>query len=328
MEEEGQLLAGLGQFRATGEVSVPLAEVLFGIFENSARPTDIFGRLTTVSFDGPRLRGLLVRVSAYVGLLAIFAFLIWEAYSSGADERLVLCICGAVAIGVLAAVFVYHECRLLLSALAPSGSRPEESAGPPGFRVLGADETPLSDDPAVRKYTRELEKAGFTRMGDLTRPDDGPIAWVYRVFYAPDGVTHLTLLCSLALPDAPGESPRLWPASVEFHAETFYANRGRAESVTEEAYGYLGRPVGADCLFRVLPELRDPMELYRSHGEAAEVFALERGLTPKRHGLFEDYLRRQEAMETETRQRSRDQPRSWRDGLRWYLQWPRREQRG
>ena len=60
----------------------------------------------------------------------------------------------------------------------------------------------------------------------------------------------------------------------------------------------------------------------------ATAFADEKGLTPARHERFEEYVRRQEIISEEERQYHSDHPYSWRDHLRWYLQWPRKEIRG
>jgi hypothetical protein len=87
-------------------------------------------------------------------------------------------------------------------------------------------------------------------------------------------------------------------------------------------------PTGPGILHRVFPPTTDPIQFYQAHSAAVEEFAAREGLSLARHERMEEYVLRQKRISEEDYQFFRDHPYSLGDHLRWYLQWPRREQRG
>ena len=76
----------------------------------------------------------------------------------------------------------------------------------------------------------------------------GRAVGVFRVFYAPDGVTYLTLVFSFATTPDPSEGFRTWPAAVSFLAHTFFADGGYAASVNGRSNGYRRKRTGPEVL--------------------------------------------------------------------------------
>jgi hypothetical protein len=331
MEWEREWLEALDKFKRSGYV-VPgfAAWTAPPSYEDNQRRKR--WKLITTPFGRPRLRGLLIRclvlAACTAGVVAVFLAiaqaqlqikprLIW----------LILPVALAAAVGWFFWTFVVTELKLLFSFKSQRAEFADHYEKPARYAILTPNETSaFEDDPAVRKYTADLKAEGFLVTGDVEPIGGGT---VYRTFRAPDGVTYFVMICVRTQGDDPSTRHLVWYATVTFQAQTFFSGGGRVDSVNVAgAYGYLRYPPAPSVLLRVFPDVTDPLQLYWLHKEAADAFATEKGLTPRRHEQLEDYVRRQEAINDEERLYYHTRPYSWSDHLRWYLQLPRTEQHG
>jgi hypothetical protein len=327
--DESPLLAGLQEFRKTGEVREDLAGRFFKPSSVDRRTKWLLNLFYTPLDGPPRLTRLLMRVALFAVLLAPFAWMIRQAVE---DDEL-LWLVPVIMFGwlpmILLGLFVYIEWKLLfigyrglreLSARQHEESRPFHTLAPP-------EAAAFANDPNVRKYTAELAEAGFALQGDVAQTIAGDVTIVYRIFLVPDGVTYMILICVQFVEVRPEKRHYSWPVSVMFEAQTFFAQGGRVDSVSA-GYEYWQPPLDANTMIRRDSETKHPIEFCRAHIAEAQAFAGEKGLTAIRHERLEDQVRRQEAIRDEERQHYHDHPYSWWDHLRWYLQWPRKQQRG
>jgi hypothetical protein len=328
VDTEGQWLAAFREFRRSGAVPAELAAWLRPLTAGQDYFPRWQARLVNTPFDQPRLLGLLTRI---VGLVCVTAALGWlVVYIWPLDQRIGMFPIQALLIPIVPPLmiaatsllaFLGAEGRLLFSYEAMSQWHAAQHATPARYVILTPEQTaPFADDPALRKHTADVLAEGFVHAGDVANAADPDLGFVYRIFRSRDGVTYLVLLCGRA---------GCWPAAVSVQAQTFFPGGGRVDSVSgAQFYGYLKYPVGPEVLFRSVTGIADPIQFYEAHAAAAEAFALERGLIPARHERFEDNVRRQESISEEETGYYQDHPYSVWDHLRWYLQWPRKEQRG
>jgi hypothetical protein len=185
----------------------------------------------------------------------------------------------------------------------------------------------FTDDPAIRKYTADLEHAGFVLHGDVAIVPLREARMVYRVFRAPDGVGYLILTCLHASGDDPDTRKRYWPAAVTWQAQTFFDGGGRVDSLNVSEFSYWNMPAARNTLIREV-QVSDPIQFFEEHVVAAELFAIKRSLNTVRHVRFEEYLQLQQDIQDDDFDYFETHPYSLRDHLRWYLQLPRREYSG
>ena len=141
-------------------------------------------------------------------------------------------------------------------------------------------------------------------------------------------MTHVVLMVMVSTSEHEPVVHHMWPAVVVLIADTLFPDGGRVGSVNGRHLGYRQKRTGPESVFRVFPDETDPRELVRRHAAVAAAVADETGRTPLRHERFDLYVRRQEGLHEEERRLYADNPYSWGDHLRWYLQVPRREYRG
>jgi hypothetical protein len=182
----------------------------------------------------------------------------------------------------------------------------------------------MANNLTVRKYTADLEAAGFVIAGDLVIDPQSFARSVLRVFRAPDGVTHFALIFALTTAKDPADSFFTWPAQVSFVAHTIFADGGYAASINGRAQGYRRKRTGPEVQVRVFPDEKDPLEFVRKHAKAAAAFAQAGARRVLPNTDFADFVRRQDAMLDEEQRSCVGSPYTWGDHLRWYLQTPRR----
>jgi hypothetical protein len=322
---QDEFLAALEAYRDTGAVPAGLAKNLF-----PPRGADRVGhwvvRLVRVPLDKPRLKGLVLRWLIFAVIFGLIGWGIWAAVEDESWFWLLPLGVLAVWFGWLFWEFLKGEARLWFvgySQFHTMFTRIYEES-PRLIPLQPPEVAALEQNAYVRKYTADLRAAGFTTAGDLriglAAIGDG----VFRVFLAPDGVTYLMVLFHFATSTEPGEGFRNWPAALSLMAHTFYTDGGRAASINGRANGYRRKRTGPECQTRVFPDEYDPVQFVQLHTDAAAKFAAETGRTAVRHERFEQFLRRQEALQDEERQLCSDSPYTWGDHLRWYLQSPRR----
>ncbi|QJW97103.1 hypothetical protein FTUN_4668 [Frigoriglobus tundricola] len=316
---EAALLVGLDAFRQSDAVPPALAKSL-------TRPPGFDRKQRTMKKvaavpPGPRrLPRLAVRYTFYA---AYFAALGYVMYRYIEDDWVWICLV-PVFISVLFVLpafllFARFEARRLFSAeprkRAACAGAPDR---PARCVVVGGGATGCLDSPSVRKHAADLEAAGFAHAGDWVRaPTDEPGA-VRRVFRAPDGATYLSLVC---------RSRGVWPVAVEVQVQTFFPDGWRVESSNAPADGFWWGRTTAAHVFRVLPDVAGPLELFAAHAAEVARAAATANQTPAPHERFEQFIGRQEAIHEEERRQWALHPYSWSDHLRWYVDRPRKEYR-
>ncbi len=141
----------------------------------------------------------------------------------------------------------------------------------------------------------------------------------YRTFLAPDGVTYLTVAFNFA--SGQGESrSHVWPASSFVLCQTFDTAGNRFE--TSDYVNTLAALKREDptAHWMSLPAGTHPLEVFEAHKEAAGDWIEEGNRTRHRHVSFEDFVARQNEIARRERKVYLARPYSWRDHLRWYLQ--------
>jgi hypothetical protein len=91
--------------------------------------------------------------------------------------------------------------------------------------------------------------------------------------------------------------------------------------------GYRRKLSGPEWQTRVFPDVSDPAEFLERHTEAVRRFAARTGREPAAHVSAEEFIRRHEAVQEESRQRFKNAPHTWSDHLHWYLRRVRRAYR-
>ncbi len=334
MAGELEFLGALEQFRRTGTVT---RHELGGFFAPSVATTTrgqrLMWRILNVPFDRPRLLGLLIRFTIFGGLVAWSAWL-WYRFSIERTKDL-QGFAGLTSFigGILLWKFLRTELPLLFRYWAfrrASITAHEESPSRVSYAVSPPDgASARTDDPAIRKYTADLAAEGFVFLGEVRQVPATATTESYRIFRARDGVTYIILRCyTHTQSDNPKTCNHVWPAAISFEGQTFFPDGGRVDSTAGWSTASQRQAVGPTTLVRTGPEMTDVLQFYLQHTAAVEAFANEKGLSPARHGRFEDYVRQQEIIHEEQWQYTEGHPYSWWDHLRWYLQWPRKEQRG
>jgi hypothetical protein len=188
------------------------------------------------------------------------------------------------------------------------------------FAALTPEQSaPRLDDPAVRKFTRDVLDAGFDFVGDVASVPLDRAEVIYRIFHAPDRVTSMALICYTHNLSG-GEGYAMWPAMVTFECQTFFSDGGRIDSVNHGSHPSYAREHAPSTRLLAFPDATDPVSLYRAHRAAVDAAEGETSATPLRHEAFDIYLRRQEAISEAEVRGFAAHSYSWWDHLRWYLQ--------
>ncbi len=322
--EEARLIAGFDEFRESVKVSSKLYKKVL------LSPAGVWFGWLVMRFmyvpimAGPRLLGLMSRFAVFTACFTFMGYLIYRMVEH--DEW--IWILPLILFGWLPALlffgFALLEGCIWVNPDAKQFIPHLEGSGP--LMPLPPEESlALDRDPAVRKQSGELLTAGCTRAGDAAATPsvvfDAPI----RVLLAADGATYLLLRCFRTFPIFNREVA-VWPLGVEIVAHTQFAQGGY---VTSKLLGPPGHPEegererGPGILFRSVVGFTDPVEFYRDHAAAVTVFARKNGLSPVRHGSFDETLRRLEAAREDDLKELHEKRRSFLDRLRWYLQLPR-----
>jgi hypothetical protein len=280
----------------------------------------------------PRLVRVLARAAVYAALVAALALAVWWAAGT-VFLGLLIAPLGLVGLLVLipAGFFVYIEWALLFGCYRKIQERYARLKAE-SLRIVALDRATVDAklaNPAARKYTADLEAAGFTYLGDVRTEPLVYVDTMTRVFLAPDGVTYLQVaftLSSRADPDEGVEEQTIWPAGVGFQAHTDF-EIGGVTSTHQRDLGFLKKRSGPEQIFRVFVGADDPLELVRLHREVVLEFAKETGRAPLGHERFDQFVRRQNDNQDEERRLYADAPYTWGDHLHWYLQILRREYR-
>ena len=327
--EQDKWLAAFEEFRDTGEAPTGLAKKLF-VNQGADRTGGLAVKLIHVPLDRPRLGGLLARAAFYVVVFGVLGLVGWWAAENRRWFFAVLTVMMGWPVAFLAYLFVRGELRLWFQGFRQFHAGYSQLYGEPvrHLPMTRAEGDARGDNPFVRKFTAELEAAGYRYAGDLRLTPELIGTALFRTFYAPDNASYVTVMFHTA--GAETQDPRFfsWPASVSFLGHTFYADGGFATSVSGRAVGYRKKRTGPEHAARVFPDADDPVEFARLHCKAAKRFGEESGRRPVPHETFDRYVRRQEALSDEERRLFADDPYTWGDHLGWYLQKPRREYRG
>jgi hypothetical protein len=318
--------AALERFRETAEAPKKLATKLF-----VPREADRFGglvvRMIHVPLDKPRLAGLLKRSLMFLTLIAVLGFALFDFV--GREWWLGLVPIALLGLFVLwvAWQFAKNEFQLLFAGYGEFRSRYAQNyeQAVKVVPLARMEAEPRLDNPWARKYTAELESAGFRYAGDCRLEPELQGDCVIRIFFAPDGVSYLNLLFSMSTSAESETSSRMWPACVGFLAHTFFTDGGMASSINGSNGGFRKKRTGPEYRTRVFVDADAPIDFARLHAVFAEEFANETGQTPLRQEGVDAYLRRHNALHDQERQLFMDDPYTWGDHLRWYLQAPRRE---
>jgi hypothetical protein len=310
------------------------------------READQFGRLVVrlihVPLFKPRGKGVLIRTLLFCLSFAAIGLSVYELIAHWAffwNMPGVLLVLVAAWMLLFAAVvflvlwlawhFLRHEGRLLFQGYRSFRNRYAEHYKK-SARVIpltAAEAEVRLDNPWARKYTAELEAAGFRHLGDCRSEPELNGDCVFRMFCAPDGVSYLHLLFVMSTGPDPVTAMRMWPANTPFLAHTFFADGSWASSVNGRTAGYRKKRTGVDHLARVFLDALEPIDFAQRHMASVVQFAKETGRSPVPHEPFAQFLQRHNALEQQERELYADNPYTWGDHLHWYLQSPRREYR-
>lgn len=326
--EEEKWLAAFDEFRRTEKIPADLARRIF-LTRATDHQAGLVVRLVHAPLGKPRLGGLIRRGLVFTLLLAAAGTLTYWAATTQPIWLITIAIWDLIVLW-LASIFFRNEARMLFAGYREIRGRYarlyEEAVK---VVPLAAPEAAARlDHPAARKYTADLEAAGFTHLGDV-RPDppvNGEIT--IRVFLYPDGVTYLNVVHLTTTSPDPADGFRVWPANTLFLAETHFRDGGRMASIGGREEGYRKKRTGPEYRLRIFPDAGEPLGFVEQHVEAARAWAADTGRTPLPHLRFDGFVRRQNELQDEERRLFADDPYTRGDHLRWYLQSPRREYLG
>lgn len=326
-QDEEKWLAALAAFRESAEVPTPLAKKLFQSRGNDKTGGRAVG-LIHVPLDAPRLGGLVTRAFGFAAALVVLGLGGWWAYSHKDWILLLPLVFALWPVLMLLYFFVKGEWRLWNFGFYRfrDGYARIYTEAIQHLPLTRAEADARLNVPWARKFTADLEAAGFRYLGDMRlEPARAVGDGVFRAFAAPDGLSYLTVFFHLGT--AEDQEPRFknWPAAVAFLGHTYFADGGYATSVSGRSLGYRKKRTGPEHLARVFRDADDPAEFARRHADAAAKFGAETGRRPVAHQTFEHYLRRQKELSDDERRLFADNPYTRGDHLHWYLQWPRKE---
>jgi hypothetical protein len=318
-------LEGLEQFRRTGQVSQSSVQEF--LLPGDSVLVRVYLWACHVPIDKPRFGPLLLRVTLFFAAMAGFGatafFLLREGWWPvliplaipmfvvlGLGGRFFQCELGLLVQGYQLFHRLYLRTTEVPFAVAPLA--PEEAVD-------------RLSNPWARKYTAELEAAGFTVVGDLILVPELNGDNVVRVFYAPDGVTYLNVLFQMSTDSDLETGVQTWPACVAFQAQTRLTDNGWVISGDGFQDGFRKMRKRPGCYSRLFLDVEDPVEFTRLHAKLADEFAQKEGRRILPHEPFPLVVQRANELEEEARLAFADAPYTWSDHLHWYLQIRRRE---
>ncbi|MCI0703715.1 MAG: hypothetical protein L0241_21865 [Planctomycetia bacterium] len=322
-------LEAFEDYRDTGAVPVPLAKTIC-VSRDADRIGGLVVKLIHVPLDKPRLAGLAWR---WLFFAVIFSVIALATYWLVTTERwfwLLLLVGLTWWVFWVFSHFARNELRLWFAGYRAFremyGKLYEEAHRlvPPPPAIV----TEMEQNPYVRKWTADLQAAGFVYMGDAVVEPQFVGNGAFRVFRAPDGITYLALIFSFSTAKDPAEGFYTWPAQVSLIAHTLFTDGGYAVSINGRSNGYRRKRTGPEVFVRIFPDETDPVEFVRQHATAARDFANMTGRRALKHESFADYIRRQDAMLEDERRLFSGNPYTWSDHFWWFLQIPRRTYRG
>ena len=322
---EAAWLAALDRFRDADEVPIKLAKKLF-----LPSGVDRIGRrivwLLQAPLGKPRLAGLLLRSAMFTFAIAAALVGLWWAIATERWLALTAIVVNTWWVFLFVWCFLRIESQLFFKCHRIFHDR---------YRAM-YDETirmvPMTrsegdarlDPPAGRKYTADLEAAGYRYLGDSRLEPPVLGSSVYRTFLAPDGVTYLTAVFMTSTDPDPEKAFQTWPAAMTFLAYTYFPEDGRVTCLHGRHIGYRKKRTGPEHRARLVLDVEEPEELLRWHRTVVEEFEKEWERSPVKHERFEQFVRRMNDAQDEERMLYSDHPYTWGDHLRWYLQMPRR----
>ena len=106
----------------------------------------------------------------------------------------------------------------------------------------------------------------FPFLGDVVLQSAPDLNFGYRTFGASDGVTYLVVIYNRRWS---------WPAFVSLQAQTFFQGGGRVDSYAGANSRFERSATGPGILLCDFPPTTDPIQFYRAHSAATEVFVAE-----------------------------------------------------
>lgn len=317
-------ITAFDRFRDTGEVPAKLAKTIC-VSRGTDRLSAAIVKLINVPLGKPRLAGLAWR---WLVFALVFGGMAGTAVWLASEENWFGGLFLIIATWWILLVFWHflrNEMRLWFTGYRAFHARYSALQHDPRRLISPPPElaAKLTHNPTVQKYTADLQAAGFIHAGDLITDPQSFGENVYRVFRAPDGVTHFSLLFAFTTASDPDKKMHMWPAQVALIAHTLFADGGYAVSINGRTNGYRRKRSGPDVLMRVFPDETDPLEFVRKHTKATSAFAETGGHRALPNGNFTDYVRRQETLMDMEQRSFAGSPYTWSDHLRWYLQTPR-----
>ena len=248
----------------------------------SARRVNAFVWLVTMPLPpGPRRAGALARLavnSAAFAVAVTFAALVADSSALGVASRVTLVAFSAATLGLFLRrlVIEWVQTKRILT-----GNFRALYAG--STRIVAADAATAAgfcDNPCGRKSAADWEAAGCRRVADATLENPGGQQAGYRVFHAPDGVTHVALIAMTEV-SGPGGAVlfRQWPALVVPALFTRFPGGGVATTLTDPSAGFRRKLSGPESVARVHPGVSDPAELLTRHAELCQEYAGRTGST-------------------------------------------------
>ncbi len=312
----------LDAYRESEEVPAALAKKLF-ISRGADRTGNLAVKLIHVPLDAPRLGGLLSRFAFFSALLGAIGLGAWWSYQ---EKNWLLLTFAAFASGPLLLLFFFflrNEWRLWELGFrrfrAAYGKLYSEATRHIALKRVEADA--VLENPWTRKYTADLESAGFRYAGDIRLESTHAVGQgIFRAFFGLDGCSYLTVFFHLATPEDQDPHFKNWPAAVAFLGHTFFADGGYVTCVSGRSVGYRKKRTGPEHLMQIFPDVDDPVEFARLHAVTAARFGRDTSRRSLPHQPFDYYLRKLGELSDEERRLFVDHPYSRGDHLHWYLQ--------
>lgn len=327
--EQEAFLAGLERFRESETIADKFAKKLF-LTRGADRLVNWIVRLIYVPLGKPRLAGLILRLFIFAAILIPIGLGAYWAIDTERWFALAILVLWFWWVVWLAWSFLRNESQLWFTGFSQFHRRfsqlYEESVKV--APLADSEAAARLDQPWARKYTADLEAAGFTLAGDLRCEPELAGPGIVRVFLAPDGATYLNLFFSLATDSDPERSFQLWPGAVVLVAGTYFPGGGRVLSTNGKHLGYRKKLSEPQTVTRVFHDAEEPLDFMRRHLAVVEEYAKEYGRPPLRHERWEVYVRRQNEAQEEERLLYGERPYTRGDHWHWYIQRPRREYRG
>ncbi len=327
--EQAEWLAALEQFRETEAIPDKLAKQLF-LTRGADRIIGWIIRLIHVPLGKPRLAGLVKRLLIFTAIFTPIGLATYWAIDT--ERRLAL---GVILLWFfwaawLARAFLRNEYHLWVGGFAEFHRRYSQlyEEAVKVMPLAGSEAALRTDQPWLRKFTADLEAAGFARAGDLRVEPELAGPGLIRVFLAPDGATYLNVVFSYATDRDPERALQVWPGGMVLVAVTYFRDGGRVISVNGMHNGYRKALSGPEVVMRVFQDAEEPLDFTSRHLAVVEEYAKEFGRPPLQHERWEVQVRRLNDAQEEERRLYGERPYTRGDHWYWYIQRPRREYTG